>query len=265
MLLACSKPATDQSSDEFVAADSVALAAVPTTPTTQPISLTPEQIERVNFEVFLTFRYDWLLHGNPEVMAYKEDFNTNGTEFHYTLLRHNGTALLGQGSLTDKSEVEGDINNNEIDTIRIDGNYIVYPESVQESKVMTIRCVFAGSQKHLNSFNVRYGQVSTFEDEYRIAEQFIELSTPRILTYDDLYLKAKVTELTDRDLAGLDKDELSYLRNEIFARHGHTFKTDKMISHFSQMKWYHSLIDDAASLLNNFERKNVEFIKKKEG
>jgi hypothetical protein len=82
-LVACSKPAPDQSSSDFAPADSTAAVEVTTT---QPITLTPEQIEKVNFEIFLNFRNTWLFDGDPEVMAYKEEFNTNRTEFHYTLL-----------------------------------------------------------------------------------------------------------------------------------------------------------------------------------
>lgn len=93
----------------------------------------------------------------------------------------------------------------------------------------------------------------------------VSLNHPRIYSKDELYLKARIKALTKTDLEGFNSDELSYLRNEIFARHGHAFKTDKMKSYFNQKDWYNAIYGDAGSFLNNLEKKNVTFIKTLEG
>lgn len=72
-------------------------------------------------------------------------------------------------------------------------------------------------------------------------------TTSRIVTEDDL--KDKTTE------------ELRIMRNEIFARHGHTFKSDELKNYFNSQAWYKSTIADATSQLTETEKKNVDFIK----
>ena len=59
------------------------------------------------------------------------------------------------------------------------------------------------------------------------SELIIVLNEPRIYSKSNMYLKARIHRLTEADLQDYTKDELAYLRNEIFARHGHLFKTPK--------------------------------------
>lgn len=71
--------------------------------------------------------------------------------------------------------------------------------------------------------------------------------------------------LTDEDLAGLTKQELRIARNEIYARHGYIFKSQDLKDYFGSKDWYQPMYSDAASLsLNEFERYNVDFIKRYE-
>ena len=80
-----------------------------------------------------------------------------------------------------------------------------------------------------------------------------------------MHLKAKLAVLTEQDINGLSKDQLGYLRNEIFARHGHTFKTPKMKNYFVKQEWYFEVVADALPYLNELEKQNIDFIKKREG
>jgi hypothetical protein len=73
------------------------------------------------------------------------------------------------------------------------------------------------------------------------------VASSRILTYDDVQY--------------LSKDELSIMRNEIFARHGFIFKTQKMIDYFNKQKWYRPMHNDVYGKLTPIEKKNIEFIK----
>jgi len=92
----------------------------------------------------------------------------------------------------------------------------------------------------------------------------IDIKAPRIYSREDMYVQMRITTLSDDDLSGYSKDELGYMRNEVFARHGHTFKTPKMIKYFGEQAWYKAFVEDATPFLNDIEKKNIEFIKAKE-
>lgn len=80
----------------------------------------------------------------------------------------------------------------------------------------------------------------------------------------DMYLKARFFDLKRSDLKTFSKEELSYLRNEIFARHGYIFKSDKMKSYFSTKDWYLPCFNDVTPFLNETEKSNALFIKELE-
>ncbi|HZY81540.1 MAG TPA: YARHG domain-containing protein [Cyclobacteriaceae bacterium] len=282
ILLSCSKPGADSTSST----DSTAQGSV-TSSNGEPITLTAEEMERVAFKIFIEFRGVQLYDGDPAITPYKEEFITNGNEFTYTLLRHNGSKagwhdveVQGEegGSENDpygeadpygesgESDEPQQIYTNEIDTIEIKGRYMAFSDNQPESKLKYVKIVLTGKVRHMNYPYESYGEIKSYVDESDLASEIsVELTTPMQLHRLDLYMKAKIADLTEQDLAGLSKDDLSIMRNEIFARHGHTFKTDKMIRYFGGKDWYHSLVDDAAPLLNKFEKRNVDFIKKLEG
>jgi len=286
ILASCSKPGADTTSTT----DSTANNSSVQSPNAEPITLTTEEMERVNLEIFFMFHNEQLFGENPEVMAYKEDFTTTGSEFTYVILRHNGSRAgwhtveqpaeeeqapdpYGEsdpyGETDPYGESEGEpeeIYTNEIDTVEIKGRYMAFLVSAPESTSKMVKIILSGSTKLVNYPYESYGEIKSYVDESPLTTEInVELSAPRQFDRHELYVKSKIADLTEQDLAGFSKDQLTILRNEIFARHGHTFKTDKMITMFGQMDWYHSLVDDAQSLLNKFEKRNVDFIKKREG
>lgn len=161
---------------------------------------------------------------------------------------------------------------NELDTFTYDGTYVAVLEiGSPEATVKTVRIKFNG-RLHQNNFSEQVPSEEPDDENIRVmpadfpvTDVLMEVGKPIQVFYNRLYLKAKVAHLTDADLIGLDKEDVGFLRNEIFARHGHTFKTGKMINHFNGKRWYFPRVDDAAPLLNKFEKRNVEFLKKKEG
>lgn len=69
--------------------------------------------------------------------------------------------------------------------------------------------------------------------------------------------------LTEEDLEGMDKQQLTLARNEIFARHGRLFSTAEIQAYFNEQSWYTGYIKPAnfdSSVLNDYERYNVAFI-----
>ena len=63
--------------------------------------------------------------------------------------------------------------------------------------------------------------------------------------------------MTWRDLMMFSLDELDIMRNEIFARYGHTFKTARYRDYFSAQPWYKATTNDATNLLKEIEQLNI--------
>ncbi|MDU4862344.1 MAG: YARHG domain-containing protein [Terrisporobacter othiniensis] len=69
--------------------------------------------------------------------------------------------------------------------------------------------------------------------------------------------------LTETELSAYTDEELSFIRNEIFARYGYVFKKDKYINYFSEKSWYtpDSSFQGNEEDFNDYEIKNIELIK----
>lgn len=70
--------------------------------------------------------------------------------------------------------------------------------------------------------------------------------------------------LTEADIKDFSKDELALARNEIFARHGYVFNTDKYKDYFGKKAWYKPNPNFKETDLNDFEKYNASYIKKHE-
>ncbi len=66
------------------------------------------------------------------------------------------------------------------------------------------------------------------------------------------------------DVNNLLKEDLSYMRNEIFARHGYCFKKKATRQMFEVQPWYVPNTTDIRNLLTDIEKKNIELIKRYE-
>lgn len=128
------------------------------------------------------------------------------------------------------------------------------------SMTLTIKAEYVTSFYQNSPYG--YNEGSNYSDGFDYeGEMIVNFKEPRIYNRDVFHLKARIKELNADDLSGYDSEELAYLRNEIFARHGHTFKTDKMKDYFLDQAWYVEVYEDATSLLNEIEKQNALFIK----
>ncbi|GEQ85873.1 hypothetical protein ULMS_13810 [Patiriisocius marinistellae] len=81
-------------------------------------------------------------------------------------------------------------------------------------------------------------------------------------TVNGRFPKASTTQLSLGDLESYSKKDLKIMRNEIFARHGHTFlKGREMDTYFKSQSWYENKNLDATNLLTETEIKNIQLIK----
>ncbi|MFN0201157.1 MAG: YARHG domain-containing protein [Bacteroidia bacterium] len=70
--------------------------------------------------------------------------------------------------------------------------------------------------------------------------------------------------LAEADVENLLKQELRIMRNEIYARHGYSFKMKDMRSYFDQQDWYIPTTTDVRDALTEVEEKNVALLKRYE-
>ena len=66
------------------------------------------------------------------------------------------------------------------------------------------------------------------------------------------------------DIRGLSKQELRFLRYEIYAWKGYRFNSRDLREYFETKEWYRAQFDDVDHLLNEFERENIKFIESHE-
>ena len=67
--------------------------------------------------------------------------------------------------------------------------------------------------------------------------------------------------LTAEDVNNAFKEELRYMRNEIYARHGYSFKLREMREMFESEEWYMPVATDVRKKLSVIEVKNEKLIK----
>lgn len=72
--------------------------------------------------------------------------------------------------------------------------------------------------------------------------------------------------LSEDEVRAKSVEEMKIGRNEIFARHGYIFNDENLGSHFNSTSWYKGTVTgdefDAEGTFNEFEKKNVELIKR---
>ena len=90
---------------------------------------------------------------------------------------------------------------------------------------------------------------------------FFMRSFPTIDYSKRLFPDASSRRLSKRDLKGKHRDELSMMRNEVFAAYGYIFKSDRFQSHFKKMRWYKPTQKDVTDQLTLIEKANVQLIK----
>ncbi len=77
---------------------------------------------------------------------------------------------------------------------------------------------------------------------------------------DDYFFPSDREYITERDLRGKTKEEVAFIRNEIYARHGYVFNTEPYKSYFAQKDWYTPNPNFNDDMFNEIEEKNKDFI-----
>jgi hypothetical protein len=78
------------------------------------------------------------------------------------------------------------------------------------------------------------------------------------------YPQASQRLLKAKDVENMYKEDLMFMRNEIFARHGYCFKKKDLRQEFEMQNWYVPNTVDIKGFLTDVEKKNIELIKRYE-
>ncbi|MEO5915045.1 MAG: YARHG domain-containing protein [Luteolibacter sp.] len=78
------------------------------------------------------------------------------------------------------------------------------------------------------------------------------------------YPEASARLLKEEDVENMKSEPLRFMRNEIYARHGYSFKLADMREHFDKLDWYMPVAVDIASKLTKIEKENAALIKRYE-
>ena len=74
------------------------------------------------------------------------------------------------------------------------------------------------------------------------------------------YPEGSQRELTEADVENKTPEELKFMRNEIYARHGYSFKNKEIRRHFEAYDWYMPVAVDVREDLKDLEVKNIDLI-----
>ena len=110
---------------------------------------------------------------------------------------------------------------------------------------------------HLDAFSIggsSDSDDSSSSDNAEAAEAAMEDSDGYILPNSDS------KKLTKADLEGLTAQQLTYAKNEIYARYGRTFKSSELQDYFNGKDWYEPNEDFKDEDLSKKESDNAEFI-----
>ena len=78
------------------------------------------------------------------------------------------------------------------------------------------------------------------------------------------YPQSSTRTLKVADVENLRPEELRIMRNEIYARHGYSFRLKDMRAHFDEQDWYMPVSNDVSAKLTSVEQKNEQLIKRYE-
>ena len=95
---------------------------------------------------------------------------------------------------------------------------------------------------------------SSASDNAEAAEVAMEDSNGYILPDSDS------RKLKKSDLAGMTAQQMSYAKNEIYARHGRVFKSSELQDYFNEKDWYEENDDFKDEDLSKKEAENTKFI-----
>ncbi|MDO4619541.1 MAG: YARHG domain-containing protein [Lachnospiraceae bacterium] len=153
-------------------------------------------------------------------------------------------------TLTDYSNLEAHLTRRGIDFKK----YIDYPETKAEEEKAAAEKKAAEEKKAEEERK----RLEAEKNDKDVVEVFDE-------TAAQIFPDSSDRILTAADIKGKTWDDLRQGINEIYARHGYTFKTKSILTFFRSFSWYeekYSNQNDVYNIMNKTERTNVNYLNK---
>ena len=80
---------------------------------------------------------------------------------------------------------------------------------------------------------------------------------------DFIFIDSDSRLLTESDIVGMDEEELQLAINEIYARRGYIFNSERMRAYFEDKVWYRGTIPSSEfsnEIFNYYEQSNIDFL-----
>jgi hypothetical protein len=144
--------------------------------------------------------------------------------------------------------------------------------NMQNGKIM-VKAKEPGDDKHDGEFSFSFDEKHTdmltgnwvpYKPDNTIGAKDFSLNRRQFVYLKDVgkYPNTSREILKEDDVAGYGKDDLEYMRNEIFARHGYCFKKKSLRGLFEDKDWYIPNNTDIKDALTDIEKKNIAIIKR---
>ncbi len=95
-----------------------------------------------------------------------------------------------------------------------------------------------------------------------------DAKTAEALRSEYIFPDSSTRYLSEEEVRSKDASQLLIGRNEIFARYGYIFEMEELKTHFGGTSWYKGTVPgnqfDGDAVFNDFEKKNIELIKRVE-
>lgn len=150
------------------------------------------------------------------------------------------------------------VSNNEL-TYTLDGSNITTSIDIEPGHRLAAG---GGYYYHKTSSSPSVSETPSFEQSPKQQTQDAPTEVIKGGLNDLMGVDASNCRFTESDLSLLSAKELTYLRNQIYAKHGYVFKSQELNTYFKQFNWYHPDPNVTAAVLNDTEKANAEFIKR---
>lgn len=207
---------------------------------------------------------------SPEIAI---NYYVEGLKLKYTnelVSRINNKIIKDEKFEDTLKSLKGTVNNKDLDNMYIQSYIDKAEDSFDDENYKTTR-------RYLNKAEDYEYDVKTFKYYDELLDKEVEevenkenTVSKEVHIYHDMPMinyyiipDSDTRYLTESELYRYTSDELSYIRNEIFARYGYVFENEKYRNYFSSMPWYvpNNNINSSTNYLNSAEKYNIELIK----
>ncbi|MEZ3487217.1 MAG: DUF4234 domain-containing protein [Lachnospiraceae bacterium] len=112
------------------------------------------------------------------------------------------------------------------------------------------------------------GGIVTGISAMQLTEEELQEELQRYMEEEYIFPDSDKKYLSEDEVRSVTAEDMAIGRNEVFARHGYIFKDEGLRAYFESTSWYEGTVPsdqfNADAVFNDFEKKNVELIKRVE-